>query len=61
MAKPMTPPGAEHANENANVPELLPPENTPPGEADVTFPQAAIDHMSETGQANAQIPDWLLA
>jgi hypothetical protein len=63
MAKPDFPPGRDHAADQAldHIPEALPPENAPPGGPDVSFPQAAIDNMSETGQANAQIPDWLLA
>ena len=38
MARPETPPSAEHANEHASVPESIP---------NYELPQAALDHMNE--------------
>ena len=38
MARPETPPSAQHANEHASVPESIPNHE---------LPQAALDHMNE--------------
>ena len=38
MARPETPPSAEHANEQPSVPESIPNHE---------LPQAALDHMNE--------------
>jgi hypothetical protein len=63
MARPTTPPGAEHAAEQAldHIPTELPPEffsggSGPPEPP--TLPTAAAEHMPE--QAQTHQPDWFI-
>ena len=57
MARPESPPGAEHAAEQAqaHIPDTLPP----PPPQDVTLPGAATGHMPEVALGN--IPEWLFS
>jgi hypothetical protein len=58
MARPPSPPGAGHANEDhANVPGPLPPDNAPPGAPDVTLPPEQAN-IAETGISH--LPDWFV-
>jgi hypothetical protein len=56
MARPASPPGAEHAADQAldHIPTTVPP----PPPQDATLPDAAFDNMADG--AIAHIPDWLI-
>jgi hypothetical protein len=60
MARPN--PGLDNANEAAtgHIPEEIPDQGAPPTPPEVNLPVDPEAHMSELGQANNQIPEWLL-